>query len=318
MYVLRRSSLFVLCLAMLSLLSTDASAALVLIDGGSLTIRYDGSTFANVSSSYMGLNAAEGDFMRYGRYWAPAETVKGPGFTPKQPQEYRPLPITTSSGNPRQPNFRDNRALLDPLYPQVSPVEVLSVNGSGVVPNSAGSNRISTNLTFDTSNVLGSVSGLVQTNGVSAWWFANDSLMDSGVAWISWGDMSLRYDASRVSLGYSGWVFANQLGGVGDIFDTKNVSMTASTSGLVLSGELWGSDGTSADPYNENFATWETYTLMNPNLRVGTFEFSGVTAVPEPSSMVLICATALGGVALRVRGRRRLLRRLVSLKPKPD
>ena len=107
--------------------------------------------------------------------------------------------------------------------------------GSGVVPNSAGSNRISTNLTFDTSNVLGSVSGLVQTNGVSAWWFANDSLMDSGVAWISWGDMSLRYDASRVSLGYSGWVFANQLGGVGDIFDTKNVSMTASTSGLVSS-----------------------------------------------------------------------------------
>ena len=262
---------------------------------------YDGSVFANTVNSNSGLSSGSGDFMRYGRYWQASETVgAGPNYIVKQPAAFRPLPFTTFSGNPRQPNFRDNRATLDSLYPMTSPTEVLAVNGSGTILGSAGRNRISTNLSFDPSDLTGTIDGLVQTNGVSAWWFANDAIMNSGGSWVSWGDLSLRYDASRVALGYSGWVFANQLGGIGDIFDTKITSMSVSASGLSLQGELWGSDGTSADPYNENYATWESYTLMNPNLKIGMFSFDGFTSVPEPSR-ALFCLAGLFAMALRRR-----------------
>lgn len=277
-------------------------AGVVSLTGGTLSITYDGSVFADPASSNYGLDGSDGDFMRYGRYWSPSQTVGvTASYLPKQPQAFRPLPFTTTTGNPRQPNFRDNRATLDPLYPEVSPTENLGVNGSGLVANSEGRNRLSTNLSYDPVNLAGTVSGLVQTNGVSAWWFANDAIMDAGGAWVSWGDLSLRYDATRVALGYSGWVFANQLGGIGDIFDTKITSMNVSESGLSLVGELWGSDGTSSDPYNENYATWESYTLMNPNLKVGTFSFSGFTAVPEPNTAILLCSAILLGASRRRR-----------------
>jgi hypothetical protein len=268
--------------------STCIHAGVVSLIGGNLSISYDGAVFANTANSNFGLSAANGDFMRYGRYWQASETVGlGPNYIAKQPAAFRPLPFTTFTGNPRQPNFRDNRATLDPLYPVHSPTESLTVNGNGTIANSAGRNRIATTLSFDPLDLSGTVGGLVQTNGVSAWWFANNAIMNSGGSWVSWGDLSLRYDPSRVDLGYSGWVFANQLGGIGDIFDTKITSLSVSESGLSLVGEIYGSDGTSADPYNENYATWESYTLMNPNVKIGTFSFSGVTAIPEPGSSLM-------------------------------
>jgi hypothetical protein len=284
------------------LLPCGLQAAVVSLTGGALSITYDGAAFADTANSNYGLSPSKGDFMRYGRYWQATDTVGvAPNYIAKQPQAFRPLPFTTLTGNPRQPNFRDNRATLDPLYPEQSPAENLTVNGSDPIPNSAGRNRLSTNLSYDPNDLAGTVSGLIQTNGVSAWWFANDDLMDAGIAWISWGDLSLRYDPSRISQGYSGWVFANQLGGIGDIFDTKITSMSVSSSGLSLQGELWGSDGTSSDPYNENYATWESYTLMNPNVKIGTFNFSGVTAVPEPSAALLCGAAGIGLLIIRRR-----------------
>jgi hypothetical protein len=300
---MKRSSLCRFAFAgSLASIPTHLHAGAVSLTGGTLSITYDGAAFADTDNSNYGLSAVNGDFMRYGRYWQAAETVgAAPIHLAKQPQAFRPLPFTTTTGNPRQPNFRDNRATLDPLYPVQFPTENLTVNGSDAIPNSAGRNRLSTTLSFDPSDLTGTVDGLVQTSGVSAWWFANDDLMDEGIAWISWGDLSLRYDPSRVSLGYSGWVFANQLGGIGDIFDTKLTSLSVSESGLSLQGELWGSDGTSADPYNENFATWESYTLMNPNVKIGTFSFSGVTAVPEPGVGIL---TGLAASCLGLRRRR--------------
>lgn len=297
--LVRALSLAVITSAIISASRVDAG--IVVIGGGTLTISYDGSVFADVNSSYAGLTPGQ-DFMRYGRFWSPSETVKGAAFTAKQPQEFRPLPISGGTGNPRQPNFRDNRAQLDALYPQASPTEILGVNGNGPIANSVGRNRLSTTLTYDTSNVLGSVTGLVQTNGVSAWWFANDDIMNQGGSWVSWGDLSLRYDASRLSLGYSGWVFANQLGGVGDIFDTKNVTLIATSAGISISGELWSSDGTSPNPYNANPSTWPSYTLMNPDLKIGSFNFQG-TAVPEPSALALLGSGAVALLGLRLRRR---------------
>jgi len=294
-----RRALVALAVARLFLAET-AHGADVAIVAGSLTITYDGTVFADTNSSYAGLTPGQ-DFMRYGRFWSASETVKGPTFTAKSPQEFRPLPITGGSGNPRLPNFRDNRAELDAQFPLTSPTESLTVNGNGPVANSEGRNLLSTDLSFDPADVLGTVTGLVQTNGVSAWWFANDDIMDMGGSWVSWGDLSLRYDASRVALGYSGWVFANQLGGIGDLFDTKNIVMVADASGISLSGELWGSDGTSSDPYNENPGTWATYSLMNSDLKIGTFAFQGVTVVPEPSSMIL---AGLAAAAIAAFGRR--------------
>lgn len=282
--------------------STCLHAGVVSLIGGSLSITYDGAAFANTENSNFGLSAANGDFMRYGRYWQASETVgPGPAYVAKQPAAFRPLPFTTTTGNPRQPNFRDNRATLDPLYPVQSPTETLTVNGDGSIANSAGRNRIATTLSFDPLDLSGTVDGLVQTNGVSAWWFANDAIMDAGGSWVSWGDLSLRYDPTRVALGYSGWVFANQLGGIGDIFDTKLTSLSVSESGLSLVGEIYSSDGTSEDPYNENYATWESYTLMNANLKIGTFSFSGVTAIPEPGVSLLAGLATLGLVSTRRR-----------------
>ncbi len=129
--------------------------------------------------------------------------------------------------------------------------------------------------------------------------------MNQGGSWVSWGDLSLRYDPSRVVLGYSGWVFANQLGGIGDIFDTKLTSFNADSTGITMAGEIYGSTGDSADPYNENFATWESYTLMNPNVKIGTFSFNGVTAVPEPGSMAAIGIATAIGAGVRWRHRRK-------------
>lgn len=287
---------------LLALFSLHAGAAS--LTGGTLTLMYDGAVFADAAHSSFGLSPTAGDFMRYGRFWQAAETVgDAPFHLPKQPGAFRPLPFTTATGNPRQPNFRDNRDTLDPLYPVQSPTEILTVNGNGAVTAAEGRNRLSTDLAYDPSDLAGTVNGLVQTNGVSAWWFANDALMDAGIAWISWGDLSLRYDPSRVPLGYSGWVFANQLGGIGDIFDTTLTSISVSADGIALRGDLYGSDGSSSDPYNENLATWETYTLMTPNLKVGTFSFYGVTSVPEPDASVMVAAAMLGLIAM---ARRRL------------
>lgn len=283
-------------------LTHSAHAGLVVVTGGTLDMQYDGAVFADRNSTSTPLTALQ-DYMRYGRYWAPSETVNaGPTFIPKGPAAFRPLPIDIGSvGNPRTPNFRDQRATLDPLYPQTSPSEILGVNTNGTVANSTGNNRISTTLKFDTNNVTGTVTGLAQTNGVSAWWFANDAIMNAGGSWVSWGGLSMRYDASRVGLGYSGWVFANQLGGIGDIFDTKNVSVNLTGSTFTLSGQLFSSSGDSADPYNENFATWETYTLMKPDLQLGSFTFNGnITAVPEPSSMLLLGLAGAGTFGVRL------------------
>ncbi|MFO0687842.1 MAG: hypothetical protein U0900_03990 [Myxococcota bacterium] len=265
--------------------ASASSAAVVDVVGGHLSIVYDGAVFANPSNSSFGLVAADGDFMRYGRFWSAAETVgSAPFYFARQPAEFRPLAATTTTGTPREPNFRDNRNVLDPLYPVRSPEERPTVNGAGPVPSSAGRNRIPTDLAFDPADLVGTVEGLVQTNGVSAWWFANDAVMDAGVAWIGWGDLSLRYDPTRVVLGYSGWVFANQLGGIGDVFDTRITTLVVSDQGLYLEGDLYGSDGTSSDPYNENLETWPSYTLMDPDLEIGTFRFNGITSVPEPSA----------------------------------
>lgn len=296
-----------LALTVLGTAHNLAQAEIVTIQGGSLSISYDGSVFANTANSSFGLSSANGDFMRYGRYWAPSETVTGPTFTAKSPAAYRPIPISNPGPgpNPKQPNFRDNFSTLNPLYPVTSPTNNLGVNGAGTISNSAGSNRRSTTLSYDTADVLGSMTGTVETNGVSAWWFANTAIMNAGGSWVSWGELSLRYDASRTALGYSGWVLASQLGGTGDLFDTDNISFTADSSGINLSGDLFGSDGSSTDPYNENPSTWETYTLMKPDLKIGTFSFTGnseVTAVPEPSSMVLgATLLAAGAVTKRLR-----------------
>ena len=187
-------------IALMGSLTHCAHAGLVLVTGGSLNMQYDGAVFADVNSTSTPLTAAQ-DYMRYGRYWAPSETVSGPTFIPKGPAAFRPLPIDVGSvGNPRTPNFRDQRATLNPLYPQTSPNEVLGVNTNVPVANSAGNNRIATTLKFDTTNVTGTVTGLAQTNGVSAWWFANDSIMNAGGSWVSWGGLSMRYDSSRVGL----------------------------------------------------------------------------------------------------------------------
>lgn len=281
-------------LLLLGSTAMSAQAEMVSITGGSLSITYDGSVFANNANIQSGIGAdPTQDFMRFGRWWAPAETIgAGPAYTPKGPAAFRPLPGTGPA--PRTPNFRDNRATLDPLYPVTSPTLNYGVNGSGTVANSEGRNRQSTTLAFDTSDPLGTMSGTVETNGVAAWWFANDAIVDMGAAWVSWGDLELRFDATRIADGYSGWIFANQLGGTGDIFDTKNITLNAGSSGISISGDLYGSP---AD------GTWEGYTGMNAGIQVGSFNFNGVTAVPEASSLVLLGCSAAGGFVVYRRRR---------------
>lgn len=275
-------------------IAAASTAQGVAIVGGHLEMSYDGAVFANPSNSYAGLAAVDGDLMRYGRFWAASETVgAAPIFVARSLGDFRPLPATTTTGNPRRPNFRDDRAFLDPLYPVRSPAERPTVNGAGTVASSAGRNRISTDLSFDPADLAGTVDGLVQTNGVSTWWFANDTVMDAGAAWLGWGDLSLRYDPNRIAAGYSGWVFANQLGDTGDLFDTRITSLSATAEGLYLEGELYGSDGTSPDPYNATPEIWPAYTLMNPDLKIGTFRFNGITSVPEPSGGLPCGALAL-------------------------
>ena len=75
--------------------ASASSAAVVDVVGGHLSIVYDGAVFANPSNSSFGLVAADGDFMRYGRFWSAAETVgSAPFYFARQPAEFRPLAAT--------------------------------------------------------------------------------------------------------------------------------------------------------------------------------------------------------------------------------
>ena len=280
---------------------TDVHAGTVTVTGGSLSITYDGNAYANpnnVSPDWQGTANTTQPILVYGAQFSGPQTV-GPGPTYADlasSPNFRPLPPTGGKDQygVDYPNFLDNYSQLSTEFPVTSPTVNYQVNGNGPVAASAGENQLSTTMAYDPMNLEGTVSGAVETNGVTSWWVANDGIIEQGASWISWGDLALWYDPSRVAAGYSGWVFSEQEGGKGllsdslsalEFFDTNNISITQNGSGFTISGTLYASDG------QEDFGF---YTGIAAGTEVGSFSFTG-TVVPEVSSIVMLGIGGFGG-----------------------
>ena len=172
-----------------SAMVTGVRADTISVTGGTLSMTYDGSVFADVNNmqSWLPADPTEPD-MVFGT-WTPGNETVGPGpsYLPKSLFSYRPLPA--ASPGSIQPNYRDDRAQLTTEFPITSPTLSYEVNGNGTVDPSEGANQQSTNLTYDPSDPLGTMTGAIQTNGVTSWWFANDVAINLGFTWVAWGEL---------------------------------------------------------------------------------------------------------------------------------
>ncbi|MFO0898801.1 MAG: hypothetical protein U0836_15360 [Pirellulales bacterium] len=301
-------------------LAQDSRAELA-VTGGSLSVTYNGFAYADPSNIFPGhadILTPDQPILVFGRQWSGSETVgDGPAYTPHNALDatFRPLPITgggpPSEGIAYTPNFSANRAELTAQFPVGMHTVTYEVNGNGPVPDSAGRNRQSTDLTFDVVGgdiALDSVLGAVQTNGLTSWWVANDGIIDLpgfGSAWLVWGDLALWYDPTRVADGYSGWVFSQQLllesNPLSDIefFDTNNVTITTDEHSFTISGALFQNTG-SWNPQDGDWGRFSWMTGIKPGTEIGSFSATfDLVPVPEPSAIALGVMALLSLVGLR-------------------
>jgi hypothetical protein len=91
-------------------------------------------------------------------------------------------------------------------------------------------------------------------------------------------------------VGGSGWYLKGNIAPAAALFDLTNVSLTESAEGFTLSGDL----GVTFEVANFLLTT-PADTLRN----VGTFTFTGVVTVPEPSTVALLSMAVLLPLARR-------------------
>jgi hypothetical protein len=109
-----------------------------------------------------------------------------------------------------------------------------------------------------------------------------------------YGDFTLQYDATRLFLGGTGWYLKGNIPPAAAAFDILNVSVVESPGSFTISGDLY--------PTYE-VANFLYATPSDQFVDVGDFTFTGVTAIPEPTSMASVGG---GGLLLLWRGRKRL------------
>lgn len=159
-----------------------------------------------------------------------------------------------------------------------------NINGSSVTQPALRA-RQATNLDVDFSNVLATW-GPAEQIGIDSVLRTNvDPLFGGGV--IGLGDYALRNQGGTLAL-------VNNLSLSAVAFTIGNASFVDLGNGFSLSGDLLSGQGISD----------LTLGFVPTGTNVGTFSMS-VSAVPEPSSVVLLCATA-GGLAIRLRKRHRV------------
>jgi hypothetical protein len=153
----------------------------------------------------------------------------------------------------------------------------IGMNGASVV-NLDGRTTQPTTFSYNAGNLTGHT-GAIGLGGVARF----DVFGGIGGSLLI-GDQTLQYDVSRTLVGGSGWFLKGNIPPSAALFDLTNVSLSESPAGFTLSGDL----GVTFEFANFLLNT-PTDTLRN----VGTFTFTGVAAVPEPSTIALLSIAAL-------------------------
>lgn len=155
--------------------------------------------------------------------------------------------------------------------------QVYGMNGATVV-NLDGRSAQPTTFSYTAGN-LDAHTGAIGLGGVARF----DVFGGAGGSLLI-GDLTLQYDINRTLVGGSGWFLKGNIPPAAVLFDLTNVSISESPAGFTLSGDL----GVTFEVANFLLNT-PTDTLRN----VGTFTFTGVAAVPEPSKIALLSIAAL-------------------------
>jgi len=293
----------------ISLIASTTRAECVAVQGGSFSITYDGFAYANPENIFPGhaeIIDPQQPILVFGRHWTGSETVgAGPDYAPHDAlgSTFRPLPITgggpPSEGIPYTPNFSANREELTAQFPVGLHTVDYDVNGNDPIPDSAGRNRQSTDLSFDViagAIDLSSISGAVQTNGLTSWWVGNDGIIDLpgfGSSWLVWDDLALWHDPARIAEGYSGWVVSQQLLldsfplSDTEFFDTNDVTITANHNRFTISGSLFQNEG-AWNPLDGDWGRFSWMTGIKEGTEIGTLSATfDLVPVPEPSTLLL-------------------------------
>ena len=246
-------------LSLLLVATTSAASAAITLQSGSATINFNSASWATVAG---GLNS--------------------PGFEALILDEHFDK---TASDARTQAQIVADEVQASPSY-----TGQIYVMNSSSVSNFSGRSSQATTFAFDDGNPTGAT-GQIGIGGVTRW--DVNPLLGGGQLYF--GDYEIHYDASRIGGAYngSGWVLQNHTGGVNAVaFDLANVSVSATTGGFTLSGDL----GVSYELAN--------FLLGNPadqGKNMGSFSFSSVAAAPEPSRALLLM---VGGLGFGLRRRR--------------
>ena len=155
--------------------------------------------------------------------------------------------------------------------------QIYGMNGTSVV-NLDGRTAQPTTFSYSAGDLAGHT-GVIGLGGVARF----DVFGGIGGSLLM-GDLTLQYDINRTLVGGSGWFLKGNIPPAAALFDLTSVSIAESPAGFTLSGDM----GVTFEVANFLLNT-PTDTLRN----VGTFTFTGVSAVPEPSTIALLSLAAL-------------------------
>jgi len=192
--------------------------------------------------------------------------------------------------NPNHFNQSSSNILTNTQVESALPGDVLSFNGlsfrvnTGAPSSPTGRAIQNTTMTYDVSNLTGTVAGQVGLGGVDRWayGFGGNFLM---------GDFSLEYSSSRAVGANSGWYLENHYTFPMIAFDLANVNTIINGNDFSLSGDL-----AIAPEFATNFGMFSDGSLV-AGADYGNFSF---TTAPEPSRALLGLA-GLTGVFIRRR-----------------
>ena len=270
-----RLTWFLACLFSTACALSPSTVYAEIVIGGALTFDLDGDAFAN------GADVA---------YINSRGQAANPSFSYDTNQSFAEFAVHSATGNPGRPG--------------PSPSTFASVASGWTRPNSTGlsygfnSDMSLQTLTFDPATIAtNGASGATRFTGGDSFWIANSTMYDPIAdvpqsVWFHYKNLTLSYDAARIALdgANSGWLFTHNIPGSLPTYDIRNLTLDASTPGsLAMSGDLF----TTPEFRNQ--------IGIQSGLDVGSFSFSGVTAVPEPSSFALLGIAGIAGVVIRRR-----------------